>query len=98
MTNLYYIPPSDEAFEDMRSAAIKVWGQYVDSPDYMAEKIGRIKDIKNVGDNFVYILAMFDIDNQRKCIGLLQKETKDAVRDRLLACGYEPDFLLAVGL
>ena len=94
MENLYYKAPSDEAFEEMKKAAIEVWGQYADSPGgYMEEKVSRIEGIQNVQDNFMYMLAMFDQDNQRKVIALLSEPTKDAVRERMVA-GGNPSFVL----
>lgn len=99
MENLYYKAPSDAAFDEMKKAAIEVWGQYADSPGgYMDEKVARIKDIQNVSDNFMYILAMFDQDNQRKVIALLSEPTKDAVRERMVAGGNEPYYLVMIGL
>lgn len=98
MNNLYYTPPSDEAFEDMKSAAMQVWGQYFDSDHYMKEKTARIKDITNIQDNFMYMLAMFDILNQRKCIDLLKQETKDAIKERMIAGGNEETYIKMLGL
>lgn len=66
---LYYTPPTDAAFEDMKQACIQVWEQYKDSPGgYMEEKVSRIRELQNVGDNFMYMFAMLDIYNQSKAI------------------------------
>jgi len=64
---LYYIAPSDELFEEVKREAIKLWLEIDTDNDkfgYATEKINRIKDIQNVSDNFMYIVAMFDINNQ----------------------------------
>ena len=90
MTNLYYTPPTDEAFNDMKQAAMSVWSEVSTHPDYFEEKTSRIKDIGNVGDNFMYIFAMFDDYNQRLCANRLQPETKEAVRERMIAGGNDP--------
>lgn len=88
MENLYYKAPPNEAFEEMKKAAIEVWGQYADSPGgYMDEKVARIENIQNVSDNFMYMLAMFDQGNQRQVIFRLSEPTKDAVRERMVAGG-----------
>ena len=84
MNNLYYQAPSDEAFEDMKKACTQVWGKYKDSPGgYMQGKVDRIKDIQNVKDNFMFMLAMFDQENQREAVRILSEDTKRAVRERM---------------
>ena len=96
---LYYTAPTDEAFADMKAACLEVWGQYKDSAGgYMDEKVARIKDITNVQDNFMFMLAMFDEDNQRKVIKLLQDHTCAAVRDRLRDGGNSPHHIAMLGL
>lgn len=88
MTNLYYVPPPDNCFEDMKRACLDVWGKYKNSPgDYYKEKTARIPDMENVGDNFMYLFAMFDFPNQRQVISLLESETIEEVRKRLIAGG-----------
>lgn len=82
---IYYTPPSDESFEDMKTAALQVWNSYEDP--YRTEKVNRIKDIENISDNFMYILAMFDINNQKKVGKLLTEATKEDARDRMLSGG-----------
>lgn len=98
MSKLYYTAPSDEAFEDMRKACIEVWGQYDNEFGYVDEKTSRIKEIGNVQDNFMYMLAMFDHINQRKVVEKLSEETKQAVRERMLDGGNEPSYLAMIGL
>ncbi len=90
---LYYTAPSDECFEDMKACAVKVWGGYDNEYGYATDKIGRIKDIENVQDNFMYILAMFDHENQAKMGELLQEKTKDEARARMIDGGMLPSQL-----
>ena len=90
---LYYTPPSDEAFEDMRKACIELWNTYDNSGGYVDEKTERIKVIHNVGDNFMYMFAMLDINNQRKVAAMLAPETKEAVRERMID-GGNPTYLI----
>ena len=66
MSQLYYTKPSDECFEEVKQAAIDVWNTYDNEYGYATEKINGIKDIKNVSDNLMYIVAMFDQNNQSK--------------------------------
>lgn len=73
----YYTPPSNEVFEDVKSAATTLWNTY-DEPEsvkYREEKIGRIKDLENYGDNTAYIIRMFDFQNKMKLYKLLTLES-----------------------
>lgn len=88
---LYYTPPSNAAFEEMKKAAMEIWDGMGNAGGYRDSKIARIKDIANVKDNFMYILAMFDAGNQHKCAMLLSPETKEEVRIRMLD-GGNPEF------
>ncbi len=85
--NLYYEAPSDDAFEDMKKACLEVWNSKGNDGGYRDEKIGRIKDIGNVGDNFMYMFAMFDINNQQRVVSLLEASTIEDVRERMKAGG-----------
>lgn len=99
MTKLYYEAPSDAAFEEMKNASIEVWGRYKDSPgDYYEEKVSRIRDIKNVSDNFMYMLSMFDSINQQSVVRKLSEETKRAVRERMLDGGASEYEINRMGL
>ena len=89
MSKLYYTPPTDKQFEELKEKAIQIWTPMGDEPNYAKEKIGRIKDIKNVSDNFMYMFAMFDVNNQRKLAFELSEETKKAVRDRMIDGGQQ---------
>ncbi len=85
MQNFYYTAPSDAAFDDMKTAALTIWNTY-DDP-YRSEKVNAIKNILNIRDNFMYMFAMFDGFNQRKCADLLKIDTRHDVRERLRAGG-----------
>lgn len=99
MTSLYYTAPPDAAFGEMRNVCLQVWGQYRNDPgDYYESKVSRIKDIENVGDNFMYMLAMFDHINQRKAISLLSEETKRELRERMIDGGNDEEYLMLIGL
>lgn len=87
---LYYTAPSDEAFEDMRQAALKVWEKYKREPDYYKEKTERIKVMKNIQDNFMYLFAMFDHLNQRECVSYLKPSTRDELQARMIDGGNAP--------
>lgn len=62
---LYYTPPKLKIFNEMKSLAINLWETYDNRFWYADEKINSIKDIDNIWDNFMYIYAMFDCNNQQ---------------------------------
>lgn len=94
MTKLYYSPPSDTLFEEVKEACISLW-KAVDTDNdkygYATSKINAIKDIKNVGDNFMYMVAMFDPNNQESLSFNLSGEANKAIIDRLID-GGQPEY------
>lgn len=88
---LYYTAPSDEIFAEMKEAAGQIWSAYEDP--YKSEKLARIFGIENIQDNFMYLFAMMDIDNQRKAAHLLSPEAQEAVRARMLAGGNDEHYI-----
>ena len=94
MSKLYYTPPTDEQFNTLKACAITIWGGMGSEPSYSREKIARIKDIKNVSDNFMYMVAMFDINNQQKLANLLPDDVKEAVRERMIDGGQPEEFIV----
>lgn len=86
---LYYTPPSDELFEEVKAAAIRIWETYDNTYGYVDEKVNRIKDIPNVSDNFMYIVAMFDTWNQKRLVNTISEDAIKAISDRYMS-GYDP--------
>ena len=87
---LYYTPLSDKCFNELKEKATELWKEIDTDNDkygYASEKINRINDIKNVSDNFMYIVAMFDYKNQAKLAEKISAETRQAVRDRMIDGG-----------
>jgi hypothetical protein len=95
--NFYYKAPKDKYFDEVKKEAMKLWKK-VDSDNdkfgYATGKINRIKDIKNIDDNFMYMVAMFDINNQRLLANNLSDGAKKAIRDRMIAGGATPLFIV----
>lgn len=87
MTRLYYTPPSDEVFEEVKQKAIQLWSGMGDEPSYSKEKIDRIRDIQNIQDNMMYIVAMFDQGNQARLAYLLSVEARKEIRERMIDGG-----------
>jgi len=82
----YYEAPSDEIFEEVKKEAIELW-KIVDTDNdkygYATSKINRIKDIGNVKDNTMYMVAMFDHINIQKLLNNLSDEAKKFVSERI---------------
>ena len=94
MTKLYYTAPSDVLFEEVRLKAIELWSTMGDEPSYSQSKISRIKDINNVRDNFMHIVSMFDINNQRKLADMLSAEAREAIKERMIAGGQPIEYIV----
>ena len=90
MTNLYYQPPSDKVFKEVKKEAIEIWKMYDNTYGDVDEKVNKIKDLKNVRDNLMYMVAMFDMVNQRLLARKLSKGAKKAIADRI-RLGGAPD-------
>lgn len=91
--NLYYTPPSEEIFNEMKNSAILEWKTFNDDYNYSSDKISRIEHLKNISDNFMYMFAMFDMHHQIKVVDRLSKEAKEAVINRILAGGGYAGYL-----
>jgi len=93
MSDLYYTPPPIDAFMEVKAKAIELWKE-VDSDNdkygYASSKINRIELIGNVGDNFMYMVGMFDPGNQALLAEKLSEETRKEIRDRMIAGGTPP--------
>lgn len=75
----YYRPPPDRIFEAIKEASILVWKTYDDDYNYVTEKLARVEPIQNIGDNAWYLVAMFDIQNQRKLWELLPDDIQTEI-------------------
>ena len=91
---LYYTPPSDEQFDEVKREAMALWSTMGDEPSYSEDKIDRIEDIGNIKDNFMYMVAMFDGHNQALLASKLSPDTRTAIRERMID-GGQPNFLIA---
>lgn len=87
---LYYTAPSQELFDEVKKTAIEIWNTYDDTYNYATEKINSIKDIENIRDNFMYMVAMFDDVNQSILATKISQEAGNAIFDRMVSGGMEP--------
>ena len=89
--NLYYTAPSNEEFEEVKAKAIEIWNDYSNEFGYRDEKINQIKNLQNISDNVMYIVAMFDMNNQVALSMILSPGTRKAISDRMKAGGNPPE-------
>jgi len=92
MSNLYYTAPTQEQFEEVKAKSIEIWNTYDNQFGYVDEKVNRIKDITNIEDNVMFIISMFDFDNQTKLASMLSESTKKAISERMIAGGNTPEY------
>lgn len=92
MSNLYYIAPDQDIFEEVKSKCMEIWDTYDDEYGYASQKKNEI-DVENVSDNFMYMIAMFDSQNQRKLSSVLSEESKKQIRDRMLDGGTPIEYI-----
>ena len=90
--SLYYTAPNDKCFDELKEKAIELWTEISDYPNYLKEKVGRLDRMSNIQDNFMYIIAMFDINNMRKLSLKLSKETRKEIRERLIDGGGSNEY------
>lgn len=85
MADIYYTPPSNKVFEEVRLAALRFVQArfpYRDSVFWRDEKTAKILRMENVQDNFMYFFAMWDNANQGAFIKTLSPEAQDAYNER----------------
>ena len=92
MSRLYYTPPSENHFREVKEKAIEIWKTYDNTYGYADEKINAIKDIKNVGDNLMAIVSMFDENNQKKLSKMLSDDTRVEIFIRLKDGGLPDEY------
>jgi len=84
MPRLYYTPPPDKIFKEVKEKCIEIWNTYDNTYGYVDEKVDRIKDIKNIQDNLMYMIAMFDINNQKRLADKLSNKAHLAIKERMI--------------
>lgn len=83
MNHRYYIAPSNEIFEEIKREATNIWMTYDDTFGYASEKVNQIKDITNIRENAMYIVAMFDHKNIHKLLNNVSQATRDFITERI---------------
>jgi len=87
VSKLYYTAPTDAIFENVKECSAAIWRTLGDEQAYAEEKISRIKDIGNVRDNLMYMVSMFDQNNQEMLSQMICDDARAAIRERLIDGG-----------
>ena len=91
---LYYTAPPDEIFEEVKAKAIEIWRKYDNTFGYVDEKLKQINPMTNYEDNFMYIVAMFDINNQIELANKIGENAKKEIRDRMIDGGMPDEYIV----
>jgi hypothetical protein len=75
------VTASDEAFNELKAEAIKIWNAYDNTYGYVDEKVNYLESFGNVKDNYGTIIGMFDGSNQRKLYEAVGDESKALIED-----------------
>ena len=78
-----YEAPSNKIFEEIKQKSIDIWNTYSDAHGYRSEKLNRIKNVKNVKDNWRVFYGMFDWQNQTKLLMYLSQEANEFIENHL---------------
>ena len=71
--------PTQEVFDDMKSAAVTIWKTYSDEFGYVTEKVNYINSLENIQDNAMVFFRMFDWINQATMKNMLSPESLDYI-------------------
>ena len=88
---LFYTPPKDECFEELRKLCISFWRSF-NEVEYVEEKVNRIKDLTNEGSNFVMMVQMIHPVAREIIAKALSLETRNEISMRLYGWETENEF------
>ena len=88
---LFYIPPSDTCFDELKEVCIRFWETFDNQFSYVTEKIDSIKDLPNEGSNFVSMVQMIHPISRKLIANVLSLETRNEISMRLYGWDGEPD-------
>lgn len=89
---LFYTPPREESFNELKEACIRFWNTFDDKFGYATEKIDRIKDLPNDGPNFVMMVQMIHPVAREVISKLLSLETRNEISMRMYGWEEENEF------
>ena len=80
---LYYTPPSNKVFEDLRTQSISLL-ETISDGYYKKEKLCIVKEATNTEGVFMLLVSMFDLRNQKVLSSMVTDETSLEIRDRMI--------------
>ena len=91
---LFYTPPKDSVFEELRNACIKFWTICFkqEGSDYVSEKVNIINGLKNEGSNFISMVQMIHPNSRILIAKQLSHETNYEISRRLYGGGSEDEY------
>jgi len=100
---LFYKPPKDEYFDELKRLCIRFWEVYEEYPlftehakklieDFRQSKINQIKDLRNEGTNFMSMILMIHPMTRKVIAKHLSLETRNEISMRLYGCEEENEF------
>lgn len=93
-TKIYYKPPAQKHFDDLKSACIRYFKTFDNDFGYVDEKIKTLESLENVGGNFMTMVKMFHPLAWEVIAELVTLETRVHISARLEDGGHnlETDF------
>ena len=93
-TMIYYKPPKQEYFDDLKSACIRYFKTFDNDFGYADEKIKTLESLENVGGNFMSMVKMIHPLAWEVLAELVTLETRVHISSRLEDGGHnlETDF------
>lgn len=88
---LFYTPPKDECFDELRKICILFWRAF-DEIEYVEEKINKINGLKNEGSNFIGMVQMIHQNSREILSKHLSLETRNEISMRLYGWEKENEF------
>jgi hypothetical protein len=75
--------PTQEIFDDMKSAATTVWNEYDNTYGYVTKKLDYINSLSNIEDNAMVFFRMFDWVNQATMMNIVNKDSLNYIKENL---------------
>lgn len=100
---LFYTPPKNEYFDELKSLCIRFWEVFPEytlwdekqnelEREYANSKIEQIKNLKNEGSNFAMMVQMIHQNSREVLVKHLSLETRNQISMRLYGWDKENEF------
>lgn len=91
---LFYTPPKDYIFEELKNTCIKFWSICfkTEGSNYVDEKLDIINNLKNEGSNFISMVQMIHPKMRFLIANMLSYETRYEISRRLYGSASEDEY------